>query len=696
VSWILNFFICLAINLTVLGTVVVLGVIVASRLARFASPRIRYVVAMICFVIAALLPLYLTAIPAKELAVLTAEAVQNDHRTSPTQILDSDDFTNLQGTHSDSRSDSFFAQLSGVVSLLGSTEVGVVFVAVWCLVGLLLLGREIVSQLYLMKARQEWRSSELSLRLKLSWPDNVFLYIHECEGPCTVGLLRPVVVLPQSLVTEFSCEEIQRVARHELAHVRWRDPLINSIFRMVRAVLWPSLPLWYLARVVNAEREAAADREAVIGENSQGNACRIASEYASSLVSIALKSSKESTSVYRLIAMQVNNGNGLEDRVKRLLVISNRPTRLRISLACSALLFSLGAVVFIPRASQASSPVILAANQNQKAFSKGDSTQVQKGRDQAARDEEIYIQMENSPNVPISITAASVKVVSVSPGEAIAAAPAAEQGSIIRPKLTLVNHTRERIRGLALSIVNADWRYEFKYQDLALTIEPYGTVTVDPGGFPFRSGDLQQLKVRIVGLRYERGGGWGQRVNRPYADGLPHAGNLTQSPVLEGESSMSASTAITSSNRTMVATTTAGTTNEGAYATPSRFFVDPVKAVEVNDGGYQKVTEDNGSTTSWKTAKGLIHRYGGGTLHEMALTKVQPIFPASAKEAGITGTVVIEVMVDENGDVRATRAQSGPRQLWNAARSAAQQWKFRPATDEGKPVKMVGELYFRF
>jgi protein TonB len=92
----------------------------------------------------------------------------------------------------------------------------------------------------------------------------------------------------------------------------------------------------------------------------------------------------------------------------------------------------------------------------------------------------------------------------------------------------------------------------------------------------------------------------------------------------------------------------------------------------------------------------MIIRKSGGTLKESAIRRVEPTTPPRAKEASVTGVVIVEVTVNEEGDVIAARAISGPALLRDAAVSAARRWKFTPTQLSGRPVKVIGTLAFTF
>ncbi|WP_162588584.1 energy transducer TonB [Variovorax sp. RA8] len=64
-------------------------------------------------------------------------------------------------------------------------------------------------------------------------------------------------------------------------------------------------------------------------------------------------------------------------------------------------------------------------------------------------------------------------------------------------------------------------------------------------------------------------------------------------------------------------------------------------------------------------------------------------YPREARQAGVQGRVLVEMEVDERGNVaRTTIIGESPKLLADAAVSALNQWKFRPHTYRGVPVKV--------
>ncbi len=89
-------------------------------------------------------------------------------------------------------------------------------------------------------------------------------------------------------------------------------------------------------------------------------------------------------------------------------------------------------------------------------------------------------------------------------------------------------------------------------------------------------------------------------------------------------------------------------------------------------------------------------RKSGGVLAGEAIKRVEPTYPPVAKATRVSGEVVVEVIIDENGGVVSARAVSGDSLFREAAANAARGWRFKPTLLSGQPVKVVGTITFNF
>jgi TonB family protein len=86
----------------------------------------------------------------------------------------------------------------------------------------------------------------------------------------------------------------------------------------------------------------------------------------------------------------------------------------------------------------------------------------------------------------------------------------------------------------------------------------------------------------------------------------------------------------------------------------------------------------------------------GGVLNGKAVSKPAPEYPEIARAARASGTVTVQVLLDEEGNVVSASAVSGHPLLQQAAVAAARQAKFSPTRLAGQPVKVSGVVTYNF
>jgi peptide/nickel transport system substrate-binding protein len=81
-----------------------------------------------------------------------------------------------------------------------------------------------------------------------------------------------------------------------------------------------------------------------------------------------------------------------------------------------------------------------------------------------------------------------------------------------------------------------------------------------------------------------------------------------------------------------------------------------------------------------------------------ATKRVEPQYPAAAAEFGAAGTIVVRVLVGEDGRVKETQLLKtfGNPACEQAALNAARQWQFNPATKDGIPFEQRVSIPFTF
>jgi len=90
-------------------------------------------------------------------------------------------------------------------------------------------------------------------------------------------------------------------------------------------------------------------------------------------------------------------------------------------------------------------------------------------------------------------------------------------------------------------------------------------------------------------------------------------------------------------------------------------------------------------------------RVGGRVREPKATFRVEPLYPTLARQAHISGTVIIDAVLDEHGNVVEMKVVSGPPLLVQAALDAVGRWKYEPTylNDEPVPVQLNVTLTFR-
>ncbi|MFC5864370.1 energy transducer TonB [Acidicapsa dinghuensis] len=84
------------------------------------------------------------------------------------------------------------------------------------------------------------------------------------------------------------------------------------------------------------------------------------------------------------------------------------------------------------------------------------------------------------------------------------------------------------------------------------------------------------------------------------------------------------------------------------------------------------------------------------TLNEHVLHRVHPVYPAIAKAAHFSGTVVLDVVVGTTGKIESIKAVSGNSLLIPAATDCVKQWIYKPFENGGQPATAHGKVSIVF
>jgi TonB family protein len=89
-------------------------------------------------------------------------------------------------------------------------------------------------------------------------------------------------------------------------------------------------------------------------------------------------------------------------------------------------------------------------------------------------------------------------------------------------------------------------------------------------------------------------------------------------------------------------------------------------------------------------------RVSQGVARNLLIKKVDPLYPEDARHDHIQGQVVLQVIIDKNGDIESVMLVSGHPALAPAAIEAVKQWKYKPYLLNSQPVQVETQVVVNF
>ncbi len=89
-------------------------------------------------------------------------------------------------------------------------------------------------------------------------------------------------------------------------------------------------------------------------------------------------------------------------------------------------------------------------------------------------------------------------------------------------------------------------------------------------------------------------------------------------------------------------------------------------------------------------------RVSQGVLQGNAISQPKPIYPAIAKSARISGSVVLAATIGKSGNIENLRLVNGHPMLVPAAMDAVRQWRYKPYLLNGDPVEVETSITVNF
>jgi TonB family protein len=496
--------------------------------------------------------------------------------------------------------------------------------------------------------------------------------------PGVWGIINPIIVLPETMADHLSEAELDAVIMHEMIHIARWDNLTSNVQMFLCCLFWFHPLIWFIDKKLLAEREIACDEKVV----ELGGAHGI---YAASLLKVL-----KFCLGLRVAGVSAAGGSNLKRRIEK--IMSNEENSQKMALSHRVLIIAVASavIIFSIAAGLITRDRVAAQNRIQPAggipggvpggvaggvpggveggvadgvvggvaggipggvpggIEGQDSDMMKKMDAELDKAPETFIQIDISNNAPVLLKEAKVKIL-----EGVYKAPHIIWNNPMRPAVKLYNNTDKRIQGVVIQLIGEKKHGVFIHFSPA--IKPHEQADGELDGFISSPGAAGAMTAKVVGVVYKDGETWGKVPPPPPPPPPPAPRGSAPSeppspPIVYG--------------------------NEVSPPTPPP-GAPPASPAE--PPGTPKIV-----------------RKAGGVLQGSAVKRVNPSYPEIAKQAQVSGSVVVEIVVDEEGNVIAAKALSGHPLLRDAAVEAARQWQFTPTQLQSESVKVVGTLTFNF
>lgn len=154
------------------------------------------------------------------------------------------------------------------------------------------------------------------------------------SSPVVVGIARPIILLPPSLLCGLDPTQVAAILSHEMAHIRRFDLIVNLIQRVLEALFFFHPVTWWLSRQISIERENCCDDVAasIVGRFTYAGALL-------QMASVCLVNNRHPNHELATLAADGGRSTDFGYRIRRLLDTHDSP---QISLTKRTLTICLG------------------------------------------------------------------------------------------------------------------------------------------------------------------------------------------------------------------------------------------------------------------------------------------------------------------------------------------------------------------
>lgn len=110
----------------------------------------------------------------------------------------------------------------------------------------------------------------------------------------------------------------------------------------------------------------------------------------------------------------------------------------------------------------------------------------------------------------------------------------------------------------------------------------------------------------------------------------------------------------------------------------------------------QEILLDTGVAEATVTRKPELTKIAAADMMGHLIHKVAPVYPPSARKNKVEGTVVLHATIGSNGRISELTVISGPREFFESAIGAVQQWRYRPYVVNGAASDVTTEIQVKY
>jgi TonB family protein len=535
------------------------------------------------------------------------------------------------------------------------------------------------------------RFDELAKQIKLTKTPTLLISL-KAEVPMAIGWLKPVVLLPASMVTGLDSAQLEMLILHELAHIRRHDYLVNFLQTLIELLFFFHPSVHWIGKQMRNEREYCSDDIAV-------QHCGDAIAYAHTLTDTASLCAKKHFHTIPTMAMAASGGD-LKARVLRLVDHHCAPANTTskwlaaMSLLLALTLLSINQLLTMPFAQQLNNQFPW---QESNALSKSifnkrienylvNTDMQKKSLTSDSIAQQLLGQKEIDLNTPFIINDEPPKASQlIIKRESVVSEPViANQSNALLIK-TKEKRTTTNIKQVPKNISVQKTDKDITRLDLKITE---------------RELDLGDKKLDIAS-------------NKPTLTLTTKRAKITPVPLVETKPKR-----LFNSKKNNIQLVKNKELNQKIIS-PSSKYTDDLKMnnstyqqisyrqeidkLSMNDGVYQAshairtasslpISTDKLRFTSPKISKPKV------SLEAKLLNSVSPVYPSLAKRRGIEMEVKVDFIIDRNGKVKNINFAQQSKLIYfkSSIRSAIRKWRFSPATQNNRKVESKMSKIFSF